>query len=73
MWKKVIVGAVALGLCATVALTPGAAEREEGPKKAKPPKAGAAKAASEEKWAPAVEPKPLSENVKQGLAWLAEH
>ncbi len=73
MWKKMIVGTVALGLCVTVAVMPGAAERESGPKKAKPPKADAAKAAPEEKWAPAVEPKPLSENVKRGLAWLAEH
>jgi len=25
------------------------------------------------KWAPAVQPKPLSENTKRGLAWLVEH
>jgi len=26
-----------------------------------------------EKWAPAVEPKPLSDNTRRGLKWLAEH
>ena len=29
--------------------------------------------AKETKWAPAVQPKPLSDNVKRGLAWLVEH
>ncbi len=29
--------------------------------------------AKEVKWAPAVQPKPLAENTKRGLAWLVEH
>ena len=37
---------------------------------ADPPAEGDAK---EPAWAPAVEPKPLSEQVRKGLAWLAEH
>ncbi len=39
---------------------------EEGPQKDKGGKDSV-------NWAPAVEPKPLSENVIKGLAWLAEH
>jgi hypothetical protein len=41
---------------------------DESPEKAKAP---AEK--PEVKWAPAVDPKPLSEKVKQGLKWLVEH
>lgn len=45
---------------------------------AEPPKdlekpGGDEKPTAEAKWAPAVEPKPLSEQVQKGLAWLAQH
>jgi len=71
MWKTFVLPPVALVLCAAVAVLSGAAEKKEGQKKSQPAKA--VKEATDAKWAPAVKPKPLSENVKQGLAWLAEH
>jgi len=67
MWKTTILGTLALLLCATVAVLPGAAEK----KLRKQPQADQAEPAA--KWAPAVEPKPLSENVRRGLKWLADH
>jgi len=42
--------------------------KNEGDKTTKEPKT-----AGSHIWAPAVEPKPLSENVKKGLRWLVEH
>ncbi|MFH1264848.1 MAG: hypothetical protein ABIK89_03930 [Planctomycetota bacterium] len=68
-------GAVALVLCATVAVLSGAAEKKQGQKKAKSAQAKAAEKEeeAEAKWAPAVKPKPLGENVKRGLAWLVDH
>ncbi|MFH1920834.1 MAG: hypothetical protein ABIP48_13270 [Planctomycetota bacterium] len=76
MWKRLVLGAVALVLCATVAVLSGAAEKKQGQKKAKSAQAKAAEKEKEEaeaKWAPAVKPKPLGENVKRGLAWLVDH
>jgi len=79
MWKTTIVGAGVLLLGAAVAVMPDAAEneaaraREKKPRPAKLHRAEAKPADSEAEWAPAVEPKPLSQNVRRALDWLAEH
>ena len=56
---------VAVALCGTI-LSAADKAADETKKKA-------AAAKTEAKWAPAVKPKPLSENVKRGLGWLTEH
>jgi hypothetical protein len=62
---KSIVTWVGVGLWAAAVLSLGAAEN--------PGPAESPKGKPEAKWAPAVQPKPLSQNVERGLTWLAEH
>jgi len=59
------VAVLGVALAAAMVLTPMAAE--------KPEPAASDKEGEAVKWAPAVEPKPLSENVEKGLKWLVAH
>ena len=58
MLKRTVLQATAILLCGTLAALPAAAETA---------------AKGEVKWAPAVKPKPLSDNVNRGLTWLVQH
>ncbi len=87
MLRRTILGAVAMLLCGVILAMslaaqditlPPAEDKAKAPEKSKAAekKAAAAKkddGKKEAKWAPAVDPKPLSENVKKGLDWLVEH
>ena len=63
MYRQVI-GCVAVGLLLSAGATDASAADHGG-------SSGVAR--SETKWAPAVPPKPLSENVQRGLDWLVKH
>ena len=63
MWKPIAVAAVLAAPC--VVLTTLSTGAEKG--------ADIAHEDNETEWAPAVNPKPLSENVTRGLQWLVEH
>jgi hypothetical protein len=62
-----------LGICSASQTGPGQSEKD--PNVALAPLTGAARPVLSpvERWAPAVKPKPLSENVTRGIRWLIEH
>jgi len=74
MWKRAIACVVVILACGVIWAAQLLVDDQPQPpadtKKEAQPEANKEKTP---KWAPAVNPKPLSENVKKGLAWLAEH
>lgn len=70
-WLILIVGGLVLANCSDA----GAAKEKKSKKKARiqAEKVLKAEAAESGKWAPAVNPKPLSDNVKNGIKWLLDH
>ena len=67
--KRFLTGVALLGLAVCVFVATAAEKEQKKGAKEKGEKARAEETA----WAPAVEPKPLSQQVKKGLDWLAEH
>jgi len=68
MLRRTFVTASVLILFAAIAAGPALVKE-----KAETPAGGDKADQKKAKWAPAVDPKPLSENVKRGLGWLSEH